>query len=635
LIRRAGAAGIAVAALFAVYALTLAPSVTFWDAGEFIASAHSLGIPHPPGTPLFILLLNAWAKLLAFLPYAVATNLFSAACTLLAAGLSAKLIERATSSTAAGVAAAVAAGAMSSVWLNATETEVYAASLALGALLLWISDAARREGEGGGWKRLPSSVFLLAYLILIAPALHLSALVAAPAAIALIAWNDGQVSWRRAALLAGVFVLAVGVGRMSLWLAAIGTVIILIAGPFQTLAMLALGGIAASALLFMYVRAHFDPGINQGDPHTLAALADVVARRQYDVAPMWPRSAPLWVQLGNFGQYADWQIALSLGPNVLPSIGRTAFTAIFVALGYAGSVAHCRVDRRTWIALMTLFVCGSVGVLVYLNLHAGPSIGYGLLPDNVEREARERDYFFVFAFWTWGLWAGIGAVTLARRIHLPAWSGAVVAALPIALNWGAVTRHREPEASLPRTLATALLESTPPRGVLLVMGDNDSYPLWFAQQVLRVRPDVAVVTIPLLPTRWYREQLASRYQLLDQGSVGGFDWQFATVTHILSAARRTSRPVAAAMSMTPAERARITPRWRVAGMVFVADSVGVDSIVTDSIARMIEGQVGNAPARDAIDPVSGYFRRMLECPRQIARSRRDVLAQLDSICSYP
>ena len=132
--------------IFIVYLLTLAPDVTFWDAGEFIAAAHSLGIPHPPGTPLFVLLLNVWGKL-APLPYAVATNLVSALCTAAAAGLSARLVERATSNGYMAFASAIVAGGMSSVWLNATETEVYAASLLLGVLMIW---AAKTGGKSRG-----------------------------------------------------------------------------------------------------------------------------------------------------------------------------------------------------------------------------------------------------------------------------------------------------------------------------------------------------------------------------------------------------------------------------------------------------------------------------------------------------
>src|SRR5688572_4906167 len=202
----------AAAVLAVVYAATLAPDVTFWDAGEFIAAAHSLGIPHPPGTPLFVLLLNAWTKLIP-IPLALATNALSAIATALAAGLTARLVQRATGQGAMALAAAVAAGGMSSVWLNATETEVYAPSLLLGVLMMWAGERAGRAGQTGQTRR--RWVFLTAYLIILSVPLHLSALVAAPAAIVLAAFPSGDaIDWRRAGLLAGAFAVAMGVGRM-------------------------------------------------------------------------------------------------------------------------------------------------------------------------------------------------------------------------------------------------------------------------------------------------------------------------------------------------------------------------------------------------------------------------------------
>src|SRR5687767_771909 len=81
--------------LLAVYLLTLAPSVTLWDSGEFLSAVHSLGIPHPPGTPLYILLANVWAKIWGpLVGFAYSVNMLSAVCTAVAFGFLANLFVR-------------------------------------------------------------------------------------------------------------------------------------------------------------------------------------------------------------------------------------------------------------------------------------------------------------------------------------------------------------------------------------------------------------------------------------------------------------------------------------------------------------------------------------------------------------
>ncbi|HYC51512.1 MAG TPA: DUF2723 domain-containing protein [Gemmatimonadaceae bacterium] len=622
------------AALFVVYALTLAPDVTYWDAGEFIAAAHSLGMPHPPGTPLYVFLLNVWGKMLGFLPFAVATNLFSAAATALAAFVSVRMLQRGypAASRPAALAAALIAGGMSSVWINATETEVYAASLALGVLMIAAGDLAGRHGDLAGGRRWTN---ITAYLMAIAVPLHLSALVAAPVAIALASWSDAGLRWRRAFLLGGVMAIAMGTGRMSLWMTVAGAVLVVVSMPRRSLGVLAVTALSISALAMMYIRAQHDPAINQGEPDTWRAFVDMVARRQYDVAPMWPRKAPLWIQFANFGQYADWQAALALGPTVMPSLLRTAFTVLFLYLGFHGARLQWQQSRRAFLIVGGLFLCGALGVLVYLNLHAGPSIAWGILPANVPREARERDYFFVFAFWAWGLWAGIGAVHLVRRSGRPAWAAVAIALLPIALNWRAVTRRQEPERALPRVTAEAFLRSTPDSGVLFVGGDNDSYPLWYAQEVHGIRPDVAVITIPLLPTEWYRRQIMRRFSLLDSAQVRRYDGRMQVASRIADGARALGRPVAVAMTLNARERERLGERWTVSGVAYVEDGARVDTAASLALSRWVEERLGTRPPRAAIDPVNSYFRRVLNCPRQLSDSAvRSDSTRLDSACNY-
>lgn len=631
-----------------VYLATLAPSVTFWDAGEFIAAARVLGIPHPPGTPLFIVLLNAWAKVLSFVPFAVATNSFSAICTAAAIGLVVWWLARALHQPLIALGAGIAAGATSSVWMNATETEVYAASLCLAACAIAAGDVAGRTGEQR-WR------LLAVYLLALSLPLHLSAVVAAPVVIYLAARRlDGTTDWSTAIELIGTTLFVVAVSRESVLLGAIAIVAVIAgisrnsarsfnraADAAKTIGLLVIG---CSALAFLVVRARHDPAINQGNPATISDLLYVTARKQYDVAGLFPRRAPVWLQLANWFEYADWQFALGLGPTVIPTIARVTMSLLFALLGVIGARWHRRADPRTWFAVLLLFVCGSLGVIAYVNLKAGTSFGYAFVPDSNQHEARDRDYFFVLGFLAWGLWAGMGAMSLASRFSAPRFAGLIVAALPIALNWSAVTRRSEPEASMPSEVAATLLGPLPANAVLFVSGDNDSYPLWFAQQVRGTRRDVTVVTMPLLTARWYVAELDRRFRLIG-GTIQGSEIDVAR--RVAERARAMGRPVAVALTVDKADRARLGSKLVSVGMVAL-DRGGNLSDLDSSWSRIPIAMRRTTTARDAIerwrggrsvhpsiDPIHEYFEDVLSCPRFALEKPPSsfALAKLDSLCN--
>jgi hypothetical protein len=652
------AAVLAGGAMLVVYGLTLAPSVTFWDAGEFIASANVLGIPHPPGTPLFVVLLNVWARALSFLPFAVATNLFSAVSTAAAVALTAWLIARVAPSPWVGLAA-ITAGAMTSVWQNATETEVYAASLALSLALVVTADVAGRTRERR-W------LILTAYLIALSVPLHLSALVAAPAAVYLAARRtDGTTDWSDASTLAGAATITFAVYRLSAAWCLVGVLLCCLAaiiGSREERARksgTAIGAafataVALSGVLFLLIRARHDPAINQGNPSTWASLGDVIARRQYAVPGLWPRQAPFWLQVANWFEYADWQFALSLAPTVIPTASRVIATMVFAALGVVGMRWHRAVDHRMWAGLAILFASGSLGVLVYLNLKAGSSFAWQFVPGEARHEARDRDYFFVLGFWVWGTWAGLGAFALARRWRLPVVAAVAASAIPLALNWQAVTRRSEPEASLPREVAAAMLDSLPRNAVLFVAGDNDSYPLWFAQQVEHRRQDVTMVTLPLLAAPWYLDELARRHRLeaLATGAkaeAGGVPIPMLA-REITRSAAANRRPVAVALTVRAKDRNLLSTSWTVSGVFLVAGEssfssdtvlnstsavVTLDSIRLRQAMQSIDMWRRGRSLKPSTDPVNEDFLRTLSCPSLILdqSAKRLPAASLDSTCN--
>jgi hypothetical protein len=226
---------------------------------------------------------------------------------------------------------------------------------------------------------------------------------------------------------------------------------------------------------------------------------------------VWTRLAPFHLQLANYVQYFDWQWARVLqGTQVLFSAARLPFTLLFTGLGIHGALEHFRKDRVSWWYVVTLFTTLSVALVFYLNFKYGFSIE-DPMGDVTAHEVRERDYFFIVSFSIWGLWAGMGISSLwkgwterlggAYRKAAPI---LLLAAIPLVLNWSWASRAGDYSA---RDWAYNLLMSVEPHGILFTNGDNDTFPLWYLQEVEGIRRDVTVIVTSYLNIEWYAKQL--------------------------------------------------------------------------------------------------------------------------------
>jgi len=88
-----------------------------------------------------------------------------------------------------------------------------------------------------------------------------------------------------------------------------------------------------------------------------------------------------------------------------------------------------------------------------------------------------------------------------------------------------------------------MLAAVPVNAVFLANGDNDTYPLWYLQEVLRMRRDVTIVTIPLLPPEWYRAELQRRHHLLDSNFVSAWRGRAETLANLEQNAAQQGREI--------------------------------------------------------------------------------------------
>ncbi len=539
------------------YVWTLAPTVTFWDAGEFIAASRILGIPHPPGTPLFVLIAHAWGSLFPFGEFAWRTNLLSAILSAAGSGfwflVAHETLRRASRGAgvpapallvAAGAAAASLVAAFAfTTWQNSNETELYMVATLTIAATAWL---ALRWRAHRGTRRASQLLILIVYLAGVSIGNHLLALLAGPGLVAFLVAElryhpaadpaDRRREVGEVAVVAGVWALLIGLGLGSTTLVGVGAVAFLVAAalairgrvPGFAVGTLLVALIGVTPYLYLYIRAAHGPMINEADPSTWDALLDVIRRAQYPIRTPLDNPTQLHgpentgrslqiigLQLLNYWQYFDWQWARGIAARVADFPLRTLVSLAFVWLGMLGARTQYRADRSAFWLIAGLWLATGLGLVAYMNFRPGFSLGYDLFPEPGQHEVRERDYFFVASFVTWGVWAGLGLATLAGRalarfsaVGRPlAVAALLVAVVPFGFNFSQASRRHGPDATLAADFAYNLLNSVPPYGILFTFGDNDTFPLWWAQEVEGIRQDVTVVCLALAETEWYMRQL--------------------------------------------------------------------------------------------------------------------------------
>src|SRR5213595_455310 len=494
-------AGLVALGALVLYVLTLAPTTQFWDASEYITAAHALGIPHPPGSPLFVILAHAWGLLPLGVDYARRINLFAAATSAASAGVWFLIAERWLRAIVAparrrrlvAAAGAVVGATTFTVWNQSVVNEkVYTLSVLTITLVLWL---AVRWADQPASTRRDHHLVLIVYLLALTSTNHLMGVLAGPAVLVYVLLTEPRALLRPRFLVAAALVVMVGL----------------------------------SVNLFIPIRAHFDPYLNQGEATTWPALKAVLARDQFGKPsvfdnPMFPpgpdnpgHTLVLYgQQLLNYVQYFAWQF----GRDWLPGV-RASLAVLFGALGLLGARRHWRAERRAAFAMTTLMLTLSVALVFYLTFRWGYSQPFG--GPGLEHEVRERDYFFIASFAAWGVWVGVGIATLmewieeaiaaraptaapARRLA-PAALVLLLALVPLAGNRLTAPRSGE---TLARDYAHDVLQSVDPYALLVTAGDNDTFPLWYAQEVEGVRRDVSVLVLSLANTDWYLRQLQRR-----------------------------------------------------------------------------------------------------------------------------
>jgi tetratricopeptide (TPR) repeat protein len=571
---------------FIVFFKTMAPTLSFWDCGEFIACAKTLGIPHPPGTPFFVVIGRLFIILGLFKNVAMRTNFISVISSSLTIFLVYLTIIRVSQKLPFNKSInpqlgqiGVRIGAFSAglllafsgtFWFNAVETEVYGAAMLLMVLLIYLTIRWGEDKETGGSDKL---LVFITYLLFFSVSIHLTTFLIVPALFLYFIWIDREklkdpmfwVTWAIFFSLALPVWFLIGmaipwVDDKSYWIWIVLMIVGAIFTGLKAYKFKAAGGrsglinyslafalflaaiVGYSTHLYIPIRASQHPMINENDPSSFSSFESYIERKQYGQESMITRMLSRRGSLAHqFGMYANmgmggylWGQFSSITPNGHTDDfknerwGNTIDTLIFL-LGTFGTLvgfyfAIKKYKQHPMILIFMIFFISTVLLCLYLNFSDGTRADPMSPGDVIPLEVRERDYFYTPAFVVFAVMIGVGMAAVMRLLgenlrygkngqdnlfRYLAFSAVGVIFLLMPLN-PLNAHYREHDRSkdfAPADYAYNILQSCKPNGIIFTNGDNDTFPLWYLQEVERVRNDVRVVNLSLLNTDWYILQL--------------------------------------------------------------------------------------------------------------------------------
>jgi tetratricopeptide (TPR) repeat protein len=552
-------AGLVFLTTFIVYAMTVSPTVSYWDCGEFIACSHGLMVPHPPGAPFFLLL----GRLFTMMPFAEDIALRANFISVLSSSFTimllyliivhlvrewkGKLESMLDWQTAifSGVLGALTFAFTHSFWFNAVEAEVYAPSMLFTSLLVYL---ALVWAEKSDEPRNERYLLIISYLIGLAIGVHLLNVLALPFVIMIYYYKrfDFNIqSFLVMVVISGAIVLFIypGIvkylpkvaeygGAFGLAIVFIGLIAIAIWAINNNKKLASMAALSVfliivgySTYTMIYIRSNMDPIIDENNPETVEKFLSYLAREQYgdhsitDRAKVW-RESPNGKNYKSAGEYfwkyqVDkmyvryflWQF-VGMDENE-HDVDPKQFLAIPLILGIFGMAWQFKNDHKHALAVLGLFFMTGLAIVLYLNQ-----------PDP---QPRERDYSYVGSFFAFSIWVGLGYAGIMEFLFgsfkkdkesenkFSILNIAVFAVLlvlaPVMVLAKNYDTHKRTGRYVAWDYSYNMLNSCEPNAILITNGDNDTFPLWYLQEVDSIRRDVRVVNLSLLNTGWYIQQL--------------------------------------------------------------------------------------------------------------------------------